>query len=575
MSKLTRRDFLKFMGIGTAGAASMLALAGCAKDDAGTTGGETTGGTTETDGPKLDGKEQVINEIDKDSVDPSIYTNAAGQTVIRVALDSDLGTLDPWQSGSAAGRNQSITNTTHETPIYQNKNRAYDLLMIKEWSENKELSTDEKAVYDVVMNDYIHDSEGNPVKAADLMYGWTQAKANGAANGLKEVESWEETGEYTFRVFLKNWNVNGIESALSAVKTATIKAYEECGGQMNTTLVATGPYIVKEWVVGSKLIIEADPNYWGKEFDYRHNKQNVDVIEYYIIKEAAQKAIALETDVVDIDGALASSAATGFISGETEGFTVFPIENGMCQTLFFNCHETAVTNDINLRKACMYAIDTQGVIDGALDGYGVPCCAFAKPEALYYNPAWETYEGNYYYDPELAKEYLEKSNYDGKYKLRIMSNNTDMKVKICQVIQQFLLQVGIQSEICSYEDALFTTYRFDETQWEIELDNTVATRNCATTFNNKWSYRRYDNDHNAFCLHNEEYQALIDTMIDVRTCSQEAVDAVHYYTIDNAYWFGFLADVQLSVGRSDKVVSTNYSDTSMLCAHTSTYVWNL
>lgn len=46
-----------------------------------------------------------------------------------------------------------------------------------------------------------------------------------------------------------------------------------------------------------------------------------------------------------------------------------------------------------------------------------------------------------------------------------------MRNKIAQILQAYLLQLGIESEILPYEDTLFNTYKNDPTQWDILLDN--------------------------------------------------------------------------------------------------------
>ena len=69
---------------------------------------------------------------------------------------------------------------------------------------------------------------------------------------------------------------------------------------------------------------------------------------------------------------------------------------------------------------------------------------------------------------EKAQECLEQSGYDGE-ELVILVEAEDELNKGAQVLQNCLLAVGINTTITAVESALYTTYRYDPAQYDIQL----------------------------------------------------------------------------------------------------------
>lgn len=62
----------------------------------------------------------------------------------------------------------------------------------------------------------------------------------------------------------------------------------------NTAPIGTGPFVFKEWVRGSHILYERNPNYWDTPKPY------VDKLVVKIIPDAATRTIALETGALDL-----------------------------------------------------------------------------------------------------------------------------------------------------------------------------------------------------------------------------------------------------------------------------------
>lgn len=504
--------------------------------------------------------------------DWSGYKTADGKTFIRVGIDADPGTMDPFVSGSQNGKNATIKSSLYQyLGMIQGVGGELAPELAKSWEKTGD------TVWDIELFDYIHDWNGNNITAEDVVFSYEQAKANNYSN-MKYVESIEATGDYTVKLTLNSSAKTLFERIMQGTVVVSKKAYEESADNMSTDACFTGPYKLVEWVSGSSLVIEKWDDYWQNEEEAKkdiNQTANVDRIEFYVIKEASQMAIALETGKIDMVYNLDATEAERFMDGggSSDGFNVFTTVNNLTQTMFLNVdNNSPFYENLPLRQAVLYSFDSQGMVDGASGGYGVVCKTFGGDELPDFQEAWRE-EDYYEYNPEKAKELLKEAGYgEGELSLRIVTNNSSMRNKIAQILQAYLLQVGIKSEILPYDDTLFNTYKNDSTQWDILLDNCGTSDELIGMWRGKMDSTNFVNGTANFA-HDDELQRLVLLAINTDTNSPETVNDLHQYMKDQAYVYGMYNNLAFTICR-DVVTDVSMNSTPWLMPAGCTYVWN-
>lgn len=133
------------------------------------------------------------------------------------------------------------------------------------------------------------------------------------------------------------------------------------------------------------------------------------------------------------------------VTSESQGF-------GNAHILLNNEHL-----DQNARLAIDCAINKESIINDVLYGYARPAISAIVPENPYRN---ENVTGNPY-DPELAKEYLAKSDLDTSKPLTlIMSSSNALGQTISVLVQQQLAEIGLQMNIETYDAATVSSKLF-------------------------------------------------------------------------------------------------------------------
>ena len=132
---------------------------------------------------------------------------------------------------------------------------------------------------------------------------------------------------------------------------------------------------------------------------------------------AGDLQVNLKTGGIDTD-------LLGLYSGTEDRIQMVDVQSGMYNYIGFQCAPDKVFHDKNARLAFEYAIDRQSILDNILGGAGKVPNGIINDSCVGFDASIPPYE----YDPDKAKEYLGKSDYDGR-KITIVSNTSTKKAE--------------------------------------------------------------------------------------------------------------------------------------------------
>lgn len=339
--------------------------------------------------------------------------------------------------------------------------------------------------------------------------------------------------DYTVDIKLNTDSVGDIENMMCGlVPIVTQAAYESSDDGMIEHVVSTSPYIVEDYVQGSTLTVVKNDNYWQTDESLisPYSYANADKIVFHIVTEASQVSTNLETNVVDIAANMSSTEVSRFEGSEE--YNVFAIAGTNFNWITFNCSEGGMFyNNPDFRKAICYAIDANGIVEGAFNGGAKVSKAYGNPECVDFNPEWNE-EEYYEYDVEKAKELLESSGADTSQTIRIMYPSTAVNKSMAQIIQSYLLEIGLNCELLGYESALYQTYKTEPGEWDIILD-AVQSVDYVTSLASKL---QISGSTPTVCLvEDEKLQELVELVQTNAGHTEENIDAYMDYVKDQCY----------------------------------------
>ncbi len=536
----SRRDFMKGLAVGGAALGSAGLLAACGSSSSSTTQETSSEDTTASEDTAT---QEITNESGLSTAEGAEDAENVIAESVAVGIGYDIATLEPW--GSATSGRLLVMPSIYEYMAYYDSDSDCGMIgiLMKEYEKVDEFTSR------VTIYDYIYDSAGNWITAEDVAFSFNTWKNNGKSTKCKLLEECTAVDDFTVDITLNQDTVGDVENMLCGlVPIVAQAAYEADENHMMENVVSTAPYIVSEFVSGSRLTVVKNENYWQTDetLILPTSQANAEEITWYIITESSQMSTNLETNAVDMVAQLSTSEVSRF--EDNDDYTVFPRLNSNFYWMTFNCAEGAMFADnVALRQAICYAVDTSGLVTGVLSGRGEVSKAYGNPECVDYNEKWDS-EEYYEYDLDTAKALLEESGFDKSTPIRIMITSGSVNQSTATIIQSYLIDgLGLNAEILNYESALFQTYKTESGEWDIMIDSKQSldyVSSLASSF-------QVSGDTQAMNFVQDD--TLQEMVVSVQTNAghtEEAIDEYMQYLKDQCYVYALFRDYTYDVAES-------------------------
>jgi len=240
----------------------------------------------------------------------------------------------------------------------------------------------------------------------------------------------------------------------------------------NRMPVGTGPFKVVEYVSDDRLVLEANPDYFG-------GAPSVDRVVFRFIEEPSTRVAELQAGRVDIVQGVPISLA-GSVENAPDA-SIVPVGSPTVSALRFN-HCLAPTDDVVVRQAIAHAIDREGIIDVILEGYGTPIASFQSSMSLGFDPELEPYA----YDPELAQRLLADAGVASDATVQIDFIGSDAIFReVAQATASMLEAIGLNVDLVTHETNTYYNEMVPENRvghlyysgwggWTLDFDNTAG-----------------------------------------------------------------------------------------------------
>ncbi|HNP71772.1 MAG TPA: peptide ABC transporter substrate-binding protein, partial [Kouleothrix sp.] len=396
----------------------------------------------------------------------------ADQQVYITHYDNSLNftTLDFWQS--VYERGGAIADVLTEPLVRLDKNFQIVPAAATEWSVDSS-----GLVWTFKLDPNLIWSDDTPLTADDYVATFRY--------GADPKHAWDFT--WFFNGVIKNWDdvvagkiptdqlgVKAIDAHTLQIETQTPapyipammlysqalqkKALEAHGGLYNSdvaTSVSAGPYILKEWRKGDRVIYEANPKYKGK------NKPFIQKVISIGSAPSTDFAAYQNGEIDFIGGGNLSPADNDIIAADTALSKEVHPHYGDFRThyLFFDTKKPPFDN-LKVRQAFSHVIDRDSIIKEIIKpSQGIPAYSFLMPGFPAANS--DGLKDIQSYDVAKAKQLLAEAGFpDGKGfpKLTLwLRNEPPVRQAMAQAIAASIKQnLGIDVEVSNKDQKIFT-----------------------------------------------------------------------------------------------------------------------
>lgn len=289
---------------------------------------------------------------------------------------------------------------------------------------------------DLTLRNGVKFHDGTDFNAEACKWNLEQFKGAGRSE-LASVESIDTIDDYTVRLNLSQPD-NMVISYLADWPGFMVSptAFKKNGEEWCITHpVGTGPFKFLSWQRDVSMKFERFDGYWQK------GKPYLDGVEWLKIADPMVRLASFKAGELDVIIGLAPKDAKDLkASGK---YDISASYGGFIGLAFDARSPNSIFNDVRLRKAVAYAIDTKAIVEALGYGYREFINQVAAPTAWGYNPKIVSYP----YNPEKAKALLTEAGYPKGFNTKIISPPSPDTIDQYSLVQAQLASVGINVEI--------------------------------------------------------------------------------------------------------------------------------
>ena len=375
--------------------------------------------------------ETVVVTATPEAVDEGEEEGPAGQLII--SESADINALDP--KFIKGRQTQDVVRLIFDSLYHRDNN-----MQIVPWLATSYENPDE-LTWRFHLRQGVKFHNGNDFTADDVKFTLSRlAEDDSVWNARKFVDRVEVVDDYTVDIITME--------PYAAFMTRVVlwhmtdeEYFEEVGADgFASAPIGTGPFEFVEWVKDERLVLEANPDYWG-------GSPRIQTVIFQPIPESATRIAALEAGDVDIITAVPPE----YVDQAPGGVEIATVPGTRAFYLGMNVNVEPF-DDVRVRQAMNYAIDVESIIENVLNGLARRIDNPLLPEAFGY-AATPVYS----YDLDKARSLLAEAGYPDGFEMEL---DTQPPLKeIAEILAGQLSAVGINVKVNIMESAaLYAKY---------------------------------------------------------------------------------------------------------------------
>lgn len=250
------------------------------------------------------------------------------------------------------------------------------------------------------------------------------------------VESVDVVDDYTVRITTKKpyGSLLGLLASDFGKIMNSPAAVEKHGKDYGRNPVGTGPFKLKSWTPGVKLVIEKSASYW-------RGAPTIDSVEYRPSPEGSARVLALEGGDVDLINQVPAQDLARF----QKDANIQLLHKTISRLFYwaFN-HTKEVWSDPKIRLALNLAVNRESLVKNVLYGSGEVSNSYISPTVAGSIPI-----DIYGYNPSKARELLKEAKFPFDQTLTVYATEGRyyQDRQVAEAVQGMLAEIGVKFKV--------------------------------------------------------------------------------------------------------------------------------
>lgn len=382
-------------------------------------------------------------------------TPEQGGRLVQATIGEPSNLIPPLASDASS---HEIADLLYVAPLKYDKN----INLVPQAAQSYEILEDGKLLRFHLRRD-IRWTDGVPLTARDVEFTYRlmidPKTPTAYAEDFLAVKSFTLLDDYSFEVRYDKPFARALVTWASAILPKHLLEGQDL---LKTPLarapIGAGPYKLKEWTAGNRLVLTANP-------DYFEGRPYIDEVVVRIVPDQTTQFLELKSGNLDEMGLTPQQYLyqTGD-DGWAKNFRKFKYVSSGYTFMAYNL-KSRLFSDVRVRRALNHAIDKNEIVRGVLSGLGMATGVPYKPGTWAYDDKIPANE----FDPALARKLLAEAGWTRKtpdgpltdakgepFAFTILTNQGNSpRIKAAIIIQSRLKDLGIKVEIRTVEWAAF------------------------------------------------------------------------------------------------------------------------
>ncbi|MDG4831592.1 ABC transporter substrate-binding protein [Solwaraspora sp. WMMD1047] len=353
--------------------------------------------------------------------------NATGGELV-VAISSEPDSLDVHTS--TASPTFLVLENVYDTLVEPAPDLSFQPALATEWKVSDDLLT-----WTFTLREGVKWHDGTAFSADDVVASFKRIMDTEVAANAWRFESVDEVRKVDDRTveFALNRPTPNLLANVGGFKGMAIvppSAIE--GNTLATAAVGTGPFKFVSYTPGDRVVLEANPDYWG-------DGPFVDRVEFRFIAEATTAMTNLRTGDVHIT----NNVPPQEIDALTENDQVEVGQLASNDYWYFTCNfDRKPFDNRDVRRALSYAIDREAIAQAAFFDAATPVQSAMPPGNF-----WATDYAPFSHDPDRARQLLAGAGVSGLTVDLMLTNEFPHTLQAAEVLAAQWKEVGVETNI--------------------------------------------------------------------------------------------------------------------------------
>ena len=378
---------------------------------------------------------------------PAIAQKKGG--TLTVGLELDIPGFDPLKVGVYDTAANIAASLILETLVAPDENGKAKPRLALSWT-----NSDDFRVWTFKLRPDVKFHDGTPFNAQAVA--WNYARQKDPKNNCRcafyvaNILTVEAKDDLTVVFTLKDPAVTFPDQLTRPSQNSSMHspaAIRAKGDDYNRNPVGTGPFVLKSWTAGDRMVVERNPSYWDKA------KPNLDRVVLRPIPDSQSRFASLKSGELDLVWADEFEADNILRAKKDPTLQVISYAGSGAAVNAINT-KVPPLDDVRVRQALVMALDrkkmsqalTNGIARSASNPYGDGSWVQCKDD------------GALPEDPKKAAELIKE--YGKPVKFKMLFTATPRGRANGQILQQFWKNIGAEMEIEQIDQATFPPRAF-------------------------------------------------------------------------------------------------------------------